>query len=159
MVVVALPDGSQGQEIASQRGFGTKVAVAGSDVLVGEPMNDRIAGMLYVYRKDASGRWDETQILSADDGHTGDRFGVSIGVDGDRMAVSATRSDDARGAVYLFEREDGVWSQSAKIQPDSVAPGNRFGAGLALRGNTLFASGMPFRVRSQVRNLWKKNRL
>ena len=116
LALIATSGGVRAQGIASQSGFGTKVEIADTDVLIAEPMNERIGGMLYVFSKDVEGEWVQTQVLSADDGHPGDRFGVSIDVDNDRMVVSATRSNEARGAVYLFERDaNGSWTQQGKI--------------------------------------------
>ncbi|MFC2085615.1 choice-of-anchor B family protein [Bacteroidota bacterium] len=152
------------QEIASQSGFGTTVSISGGDLLISEPMNERIPGAVYVFGNDTTGSWVKLQTLSADDGHPGDRFGLAVDVDHSRMVVGASRSDDERGAVYLYERDsDGAWYQRAKIQPDSLVPGDHFGTGLALDGRTLYASIAPYESAGSVfvfeeddKGLWRQ---
>ena len=150
-VIIAAFSPAEAQVISSQSGFGTTVAVAGDHVLVGEPTNRRIPGMLYVYAKSEDGSWMESQALSADDGHPEDHFGSKISVDGDRMIVGATRHDDERGAAYVFERgPEGDWMQVVRLQPDSVLAGDRFGSGLALDGARVYVAANPVEAGGKV---------
>lgn len=85
-----------------------------------------------------------------------DRFGaaVALSADGNTLAVAAhledgaattingTATDNAAadaGAVYVFARKDGAWTQQAYLKAANGAPGNLFGFSLALAadGNTL----------------------
>ena len=117
-VLAAATQPTPAQNTQPQSGFGTAVAVVGNDVLISEPMNQRIPGVVYVYQKDASDIWHEAQQLQADDGHMADRFGINIAADSDRILVAASRSHEARGAVYQFERsENGEWVSNEQVRP------------------------------------------
>ena len=80
---------------------------------------------------------------------TGDRFGQSVAIDGDRIAVSAVwddeRAQDA-GAVYIYERNRGGadnWGLAKKITAPSGLAGDNFGWSVALQGGRL-AVGAPY---------------
>jgi hypothetical protein len=91
----------------------------------------------------------------------GDRFGFSLALssDGNTLAAGAVSEDSAAtgidgnpaddsaaeaGAVYIFTRSGGSWSQGAYIKPANTGAGDQFGFSLALssNGNTL-AVGAP----------------
>ena len=73
-----------------------------------------------------------------------DAFGYSLAMDGDTLAVgafqqggSATSTPSFSGAVYVFTRTSGVWSQEAFIKASNAGYGYNFGAAVALQGDTL----------------------
>ena len=83
-----------------------------------------------------------------------DRFGSSVALSGDALAVGAPGEDsvatgidgdqsdnsaDDSGAVYVFTRDGaGIWSQHAYIKASNTDAGDRFGNFVALSsGNTL----------------------
>lgn len=91
----------------------------------------------------------------------GDRFGFSLALssDGNTLAVGAISEDSAAtgidgnladdsaaeaGAIYIFTRSGGGWSQGAYIKPSNTGADDQFGFSLALssNGNTL-AVGAP----------------
>ena len=93
--------------------FGHSVAVDGDMVVVGAWVDDDIglySGSVYVFEKPGSGGWvtaTEGTKLTASDGATGDWFGGSVALDGDRMAVGASGDDDKgsrSGSVYVYTR-------------------------------------------------------
>lgn len=67
-------------------------------------------------------------------------FGTAIAIDGDLAAVGVPRDDvlgkGLRGSVYLFARQNGVWSQSGLLQPQEYFTQD-FGVSVALEGNML----------------------
>jgi len=83
----------------------------------------RRTGAVYLYEFDqVSGVWNYTQKLLAPDTRRSDkRFGQSLSLRGERLAVSANDDQIVRGndTVYLFEREieSGLWKQVAKLLP------------------------------------------
>jgi hypothetical protein len=108
-------------EQAALSGFGTAVAVTEGDVLIAEPLFADRPGVVYVYRRNASGQWVVTQELSVRGGTDDNRLGRALDVDGNRALLGATKQDDDLGAAYVFERdESGTWREVARLLPDDV---------------------------------------
>jgi len=119
-------------------GFGATVALAGDQVLVGEPGNVFRPGMVYVYERDGSGAWNETAVLTDGDGSDADRFGGVIAVSGDMMLVSTNPRGDASASVAVFQRAaDGTWTHDGRLPNDAVE-GENFGAAIAIEGRQAF---------------------
>ena len=106
---------------ASQAGFGGAVAIAETDVLVGEANNQMRSGLVYVYRRGQSG-WTERATVAASDKFDGDGFGASLHVNGTAMIVGALRQNDGKGTAYVFSRaQSGAWSETAKLTAADAA--------------------------------------
>jgi hypothetical protein len=86
----------------------------------------------------------------------GEQFGFRVALDGDTLAVSAVGEDGCisgingdesiegcnfAGAVYVFTRTAGVWTQQAYLKASNTntdpTDGDQFGSSLALNGDTL----------------------
>lgn len=128
--------------------FGTSVAMHGPLVVVGAP-NQREgidgSGGAYVYRFNGS-EWVEEAALRAADPAPVDRFGISVAVAQDTIVVGSYLADieehDNAGAAYVFEYEDGAWLQSEKITAVDREADDRFGAGVAIRGDMMVIGAM-----------------
>ena len=89
--------------------FGQTVAIEGDRAVVGAYADDdkgSASGSAYVFARDNSGQWSESQKLQASDGTTADYFGWSVAVGGGRIAVAARYEDDGgtnAGAAYIFD--------------------------------------------------------
>jgi hypothetical protein len=126
--------------------FGRFLDLHGDRLAVGADRHDsraEDAGAVYVYERSMLGTWSWTAKLTAADGSAGDRFGSSVSLSGDRLAVGAFFDDHAgaeAGSAYLFERTpEGPqpWTQVARLTaPDAVAV-DRFGVAVALTGEAL----------------------
>jgi hypothetical protein len=86
------------------------------------------------------------------EGNVPERFGASLAltVDGNRMAVGAPGRNDDRGAVFLYDREAGIWAEP-RLLPAAPAPrsGDLFGSGIALSGaGDLLVAGSPGQLSS-----------
>jgi hypothetical protein len=124
--------------------FGESVAIEGAQMLVGAPGDDGEnldAGALYAFEK-IGGIWSPSEKVAfpvAPILLEGDAFGTSVAISGDRAIVGAPLDDfggiDA-GAVYLFERVGGVWTEvdHAVIASDASA-GARFGTSVDIDGD------------------------
>lgn len=158
--------------IASDRSaddeFGFSVDIQNETIVVGahqdfqdaNGLNDiHHAGSVYVFEKNGSGVWVETQKLSASDrsadinypnGYSGedlsDQFGHSVGVWGDYLIVGALSHDYdlshsstawTAGAAYIFERNAGVWTEVQKIENSDWTAWDRFGAAVAIDTNII----------------------
>ena len=123
---------------ASAQGYATAVAADGQQIFVGESLNERDPGFVYVYDRQASG-WAEAVRLQASDATAGDHFGRALGRTGNQLLSGATVRNESTGAVYVFTKgDDGTWSESQILTAsDGVAPARRsaHGAGpVALAG-------------------------
>lgn len=124
--------------------FGSAVALAGATLAVGAHLEDRgaeNAGAVYVYRREAAG-WRREAVLRAADAAADDRFGRSVALGDDTLAIGAYLRDGAdatdSGAVYLFRREPGGrWLQEGRIEANDAGPGAMFGYALGLSRDTL----------------------
>ena len=81
----------------------------------------------------------------AADGATADRFGWSVAVSKDAVAIGA-REDDTTvgpdaGSVYVFVRSGSAWTQQQKIAPTDTFNSDRFGTGLAFDSRTHLVVG------------------
>jgi hypothetical protein len=115
------------------------------------------AGAAYVYARSA-GVWSQQAYLKpaavGPQGQAGHLFGTSVAVSGDTVVVGAnhessstqginTTPNDAAGssgAVYVFTRNAGAWSQQAYVKPSGVGVtqvGDNFGISVALSGDTM----------------------
>ena len=124
--------------------FGTAVAVAGDIMVVGASAADTNRGAAYVFERNQGGTnaWGQVRKLLASDGATNDRFGFSVAADGDVVAVGAYGDASARGAAYVFERNQGgtnAWGQVRKLTADDGTNSDYFGFGVAVAGGVILA--------------------
>jgi hypothetical protein len=69
-----------------------------------------------------------------------DEFGSAVSVWGDTLAIGANLEDGGgtdSGGVYVFVRENNVWSQQAHLKSSTPLAGDYFGTSLALYEDTL----------------------
>ncbi|MFB6189860.1 MAG: FG-GAP repeat protein [Halapricum sp.] len=136
--------------------FGNSVGLSsdGTTAVIGashdEDPNGEKTGSAYVF--EPSGRsWNQQTKLTADDGDSGDRFGISVAVSGDgTTALVGAGLDDSPtkddvGSAYVFKATGGSWTKRAKLIAPSGENGDIFGSSVALSndGNTVLvgASG------------------
>jgi hypothetical protein len=69
---------------------------------------------------------------------------VSLSANGDTMAIGAFDEDRGRGALYVFARSGGTWSQQARVQPAILDPQDSMGCWVAISddGNTIAAGAL-----------------
>jgi len=155
--------------------FGYSVAISGDTLAVGTPYEDSNAtgvndedgqsddnafdsGAVYVFTRTGD-TWTQQAYIKASNADAGDRFGYSVALSGDTLAVGAPgedsnatgvndedgQSDDSAfgsGAVYVFTRTGDTWTQQAYIKASNTGEFDNFGARVALSGDTL-AVGAP----------------
>jgi len=101
------------------------------------------AGAVYVFSR-SDDAWSQQAYVKASNTGSGDWFGnaMSLSGDGNMLAVGAPwENSDAisSGAVYVFSRSDGVWSQQTYVKASNPGTGDGFGSAVSLssNGNTL----------------------
>jgi cysteine-rich repeat protein len=146
--------------------FGSSVSLSsdGNTLAVGAPQTSGEetvggTGEAYVFIRNGD-VWSQQTLVKASNPDEDDLFGwdVALSGDGNTLAVGAPGEDstatgvggnqddnsmEAAGAVYVFARNDGVWSQQAYVKasntPAGLMHGDEFGWSVALSGdgNTL----------------------
>ena len=137
--------------------FGISVAVHGETVVVGAHLDDHTdgdgdtdddEGAAYVFTKPGSGGWadtTETAKLTASDGAANDKFGISVSLDDDTVAVGAHQPqyeenganvEVGPGAAYVFTKPaTGGWTgktEGAKFTAPDGAANDEFGVSVAI---------------------------
>jgi len=103
------------------------------------------------------------QLVSAQDGIADDRFGTAVAVWGDTAFIASgvwsynltgqspggmrSLNDEEpaanqMGAVYVFHRENGTWTQTQKLFASDAANYSNFGSSLAFDGSTLLVASL-----------------
>ena len=133
-------DGSAWSETATigqaGAGLGTVLALEGDTALLGTP-DTEAGGAVQVWVHDA-GSWSLEETLVSDDLAAADLFGASVSLYGERAAVGAPGAAGS-GAVYLFARDNGSWTQTHKLLHDDAAAGDLLGSSVDLRESRLLA--------------------
>jgi hypothetical protein len=109
------------------------------------------AGAVYVFTR-TGGVWSQDAYLKASNTDAGDRFGQGLGFDGDTLVVgarfeasaasgvNANETDNSApnaGAVYVFTRSAGVWSQQAYLKASNAGANQNFGGTVAIAGDLI----------------------
>ena len=105
-----------GNDIASSD---NQIIISATNALDPDDFPPNWIGAVYVFEFNGT-EWVETQKLTASDGDEEDYYGSSIHLSGDRLLVGA----DGKAAAYLYERVDGIWQFSSKLEPSGVTPEN-----------------------------------
>lgn len=116
--------------------LGEAVAIHGELVVagaVGVDDNGEDSGAAYVFH--ALTGVQLAKLMPAD-GEAGDRFGYSVAIAGDRIAVSTVADDDNgpnSGSVYIFDA--GTGQELLKLVPSDGATFDEFGHSVAISGS------------------------
>ena len=120
--------------VASQA-FGNAIAVDGDEVFVGEATYEMRSGVVYVFGRDPSGNWVQTQRIEPSSAEPGDRFGIGLAKYENTLLVSATRADEGAGAVYVYQAQGGTWIESGRLETTDRSPADSLGTGLAMNND------------------------
>ncbi|TWT50391.1 hypothetical protein Pla22_31330 [Rubripirellula amarantea] len=140
-----------GSDTIKRDKFGRSVDISGDTIVVGASTADPVgsaSGAAYVFNRDGLGVWTQAKKLTGSTQGAGDRFGQSVSISGDMVAVGAFRHDGTgndSGAVYLFERNQlGTenWGEIKAITASDAAAGDQFGYSVSVDGTTV-AVGAP----------------
>ncbi|MBX3404140.1 MAG: hypothetical protein KF699_12080 [Phycisphaeraceae bacterium] len=136
---LAAPDGTAMDQ------FGAAVALWGDTAVGGAPFDDvegnTDQGSAWVFSRLGTKWIGPDLMLLASDGAANDEFGTVVAIDGDTIVVGSPRSDVGgdldRGAAYVFVRSGLSWVQQAKLTAADGAASDRFGAAVAIKGDTI----------------------
>ena len=135
-------------DAAGSAQFGNAVAISGDTLVVGAHFNGAngsSSGAAYVFVRSGT-TWSQQTRLDPSDPGSNEQFGSAVAIDGDTVAVGALGDGTVfagTGAVYVFERSGGTWTQQAKLVSNNPQPGNALGHSVSLSGDTI-VTGSPF---------------
>ncbi len=142
--------------------FGWAASISGDRAIVGARFHSHPirAGSAFVFRRDENGTpqdpaddfWVQEAELTASDAASGDDFGTSVSISGDRAVVGASKDDDAcpgnpdcnSGSAYVFRRDDNgtpldpaddFWVEEDKLRASDNAEGDLFGISVSISGD------------------------
>ncbi|HEY6560208.1 MAG TPA: hypothetical protein VI072_23145 [Polyangiaceae bacterium] len=141
-------------------GFGGEVALDGEWALIADYGNMAEAfsepGEVFVFRRGPNGfDWTERVLRAGLGQNRADRFGLSMDLEGSTAVIGAwgdneliaalgeeagTKLGKDRGAVYVYTLQDEDWVTDEKLTLQDPRLGDKFGAAVALEGDTLVAS-------------------
>ena len=144
-----VPNAAAGQE------FGTTVALDNGVLVVGSKFDAEnyydegditnaggiAQGSVYLFEE--FGGWNFTQKLVPTDekGHLWDAFGQGLDIKENTIAIGAAGTNNttykAPGSVYVFEKFNETWEQTARIEATDGRTEDFFGSDLSLDGNHL----------------------
>jgi hypothetical protein len=119
--------------------FGYSVGISENYAIVGSLFDDdngTDSGSAYIFYNN-NDSWTQLQKITASDGAASDRFGASVTISGDYIAVGAYNDESSKGAVYVFKNNSGTWSQETKITASDGVAGDKFGASVFLNNDSL----------------------
>jgi hypothetical protein len=129
-------DGSSGDS------FGYSVSLSGNLALVGasgDDDNGSGSGSAYIFANTSGNIWGHQAKLLASDGSSGDGFGHSVSMSGNRAIVGAYGDDDNgsdSGSAYIFTNiSENVWVQQFKLLAGDGSSDDNFGESVSLSDN------------------------
>ena len=115
--------------------FGWSVGISGTTAIIGQPF----ASSITIFTQGRN-NWEGRVKLSGEDTKAADSFGKAVYIDRNTVIVGSPKDDDAgsnSGSAYIFEIEEGIWRQQAKLVARDLAKRDSFGEAVVLRGGTI----------------------
>jgi hypothetical protein len=141
----------------SQALFGFSLATDGTRIVVGTPYESSGSsqtGAVHLYRL-VDGAWALEARLQGPS--TPSRFGGSVAIDGDRLAIGAYSdaiSGYEAGAVHTFRLAGASWNAGAVLRPAAGATRVRIGNALAMSGMRMLVGNRPDSSATGSCDLW-----
>lgn len=142
----AIPSSGSG---TAGSGYGGAVDAGGDYLIVGARLEGDY-GAAYIHVRTPGDGWDAGKRIAPANATGGEQFGSAVSISDSYAAVGAPKHDGGgssdTGAVYVFKRSGtNDWSTPAKLLPDAVAAGDRFGISVAIdpSGEYLIAGASP----------------
>lgn len=127
---------------STRAGFGVSVAVSDGSLAVGawgDSAGGSESGAVYTYAWDGS-TWASQGVLRPNVPLAQERFGTSVSLSGDRLAVGAYGASDqapSSGAAYVFACDGGQWQEQIRLASPTGVKGDYFGRSVAIDGGVL----------------------
>ncbi len=121
-------------DVAAADRFGTVSNISGDTIMIGSSQDDEGAansGSVYVFTK-SGGTWVQTQKFTASDPTLGKLFGFTIVLGENIAVIGAYGENTSRGSAYIFQKENGMWTQTQKLTAPDGASNDIFSQYIAM---------------------------
>jgi hypothetical protein len=122
---------------------GVSVSIWDTTIAVGIDLFNSETGAVFIYDLNL-GVWEKTDTLIGSGNIFSSRQGISVSLHGDTLAIGGNGDDNWIGAVWIFTRSLGVWSQQGSKLVGSgyvVGPSIQMGESVSLWGDTVAFGG------------------
>ncbi|MEZ4269614.1 MAG: hypothetical protein R3F39_24915 [Myxococcota bacterium] len=125
-----------------QERLGVSVAMDGDLAVTGalaSPAKVANGGAAVLFRRTGT-TWAQEAVLTGADTATNDAFGTSVAVSGGVVVIGAPLASPTAsqaGAVYVFRKLGGTWTQTQRLVAPDAAALDWFGQAVAISGDTL----------------------
>ena len=130
----------------AEQGSSVAISADGNTVIVGGPFDNAGIGAAWVFTR-SNGVWSQqgSKLVGGSvSGIAGMGTSVALSADGNTAAIGGPLDSSLTGAVWIFTRSGGVWTQQGgKLTGSDVAGASNFGSAVSLSGdgNTLIVGG------------------
>ncbi len=122
--------------------FGNAIAIDGNTMMVGANNNSGTSPV-FVFERDNSHRWLQTQVLSLE--YEDSQLGTAIQIEGNTAILGDYRDPThgfLSGAAWIYNRSSsGTWSRGARLLPSAGGKKNYLGTSVGLAGDTAVIGG------------------
>ncbi|MFZ4798168.1 MAG: putative Ig domain-containing protein [Bacteroidia bacterium] len=132
---------------ASQQGTAVSISADGNTAIIGGPNDSNNLGAAWIFTRSGT-TWSQQGNKLVGSGSIGTTIfqsqSVSISADGNTAMIGSSWDNNYQGAVWVFTRSAGIWSQQGSKLTGSGATGSPyFGTSLCLAadGNTAIVGG------------------
>jgi cyclophilin family peptidyl-prolyl cis-trans isomerase len=125
--------------------LGFAVSIDADYAILGAPGDNNSTGVAYIFKYN-NGNWVQQEKLTASDGAAGDYFGGSVSISANHAIIGAPGDDNYTGSAYIFECNDGNWTQQAKLLAYQGIPGDWFGQSVSVSGDCAIVGAFLYSV-------------
>jgi hypothetical protein len=131
---------------SAEQGSSVALSADGNTLVVGGPHDNNDIGAVWVFTK-SGGAWSQQGSKLVGSGYSANPeqgYSVALSTDGNTLVVGGTNDNNGVGAVWVFTRSGGTWSQQgSKLFGTGAVGGAEQGSSVALSadGNTLVVGG------------------
>ncbi|MCP3694276.1 MAG: hypothetical protein GY917_18870, partial [Planctomycetaceae bacterium] len=119
--------------------FGSSVAISGDTVIAGAPGTNSV----YVFRN-LDGTWTDVATLRPAAPQDGAEFGYSMAISDNTLVVGAPgyrANGDPVGAAYVFQRVNGLWTETARLTGSDATSDDELGQFVAISNDRILVGG------------------
>lgn len=112
--------------------YGKAVALSGNTLFVGQPYKSESApDKVIIYEKGNDGIWTEVQQIQSSHSFNYDGFGSALAIAENTLVVGANGTAPS-GAVYVFEKTNGTWSETGELGAIQNYVNGNYGGAVAI---------------------------